>query len=254
MNKGLIGYTGFVGSTLMRQTNFDKVYRSTTVNEIDGQEFDCLVCSAAPAQKWIANKHPAADRANIGALVDRLAKVKCRKLVLISTVDVFKNPVAVDEDSSADDPTNGPYGLHRRGLEMFVEQNFSDHLVVRLPGLVGSGLKKNIVYDIKHKNNTSAIDSRGVFQFYPMINLWFDIEIALRNKLPLVHLTAEPVRVQDLSEQGFGQPFVNITQNTPAAYDMRTKYAALFGGGGRYQYSRRETFQAVRSYAQADMI
>lgn len=252
MTTGLMGYTGFVGSTLLRQTRFDRLYRSTDVKKIDGQEFDCLVCAAAPAQKWIAKKHPAADRENIGLLVERLARVTCRKFVLISTVDVFKNPVAVDEDSDADDPMNGPYGLHRRGLERFVEQNFSDHLIVRLPGLVGPGLRKNIIYDIRHGNNTPAIDSRGIFQFYPMINLWFDIKTALQNELKLVHLTAEPVCVEDLSENAFGRPFVNVTENIPAAYDMRSKYASIFGGTGVYQYSRRETFQAIRAYAQAD--
>ncbi|WP_240726031.1 MULTISPECIES: hypothetical protein [unclassified Escherichia] len=57
----LIGYSGFVGTTLLRQRRFDALYRSTNIDEIFGKTFDTVVCAAAPAQKWLANKDPADD-------------------------------------------------------------------------------------------------------------------------------------------------------------------------------------------------
>jgi hypothetical protein len=96
------------------------------------------------------------------------------------------------------------------------------------------------------------IDSRGVFQFYPMVNLWYDIQIALKAGLKLVHLTAEPISVADISAQGFGRPFEQPQANNPATYDLRTRHADLFGAPAGYQYSRRETVQAIRSYAQSE--
>ena len=33
---------------------------------------------------------------------------------------------------------------------------------------------------------------------------------------------------------------------------MQTRHAALFGAGGRYQYSARESIQAIRAYAQSE--
>ena len=253
MADALIGFTGFVGGTLLRQSTFEACYRSTNIADIAGREFDTLVCAGAPAQKWIANREPEADLRQIDGLIDHLQTVKCKTLVLISTVDVFARPLAVDETSPVDENGLHAYGLHRRRLERFVEAQFPDHLIVRLPGLVGPGLRKNVVFDFLNDNNLHAIDSRGVFQFYPMVNLWYDIQLALAAGLKLVHLTAEPLSVADLARDGFGLNFDQaLSQSSAAVYDMRTAHASLFGGSGHYQYSRRDTVQAVRAYAQSE--
>lgn len=249
---GLIGSSGFVGSMLLKQNNFDALYRSTNIDEIDGQMFDVLVCAAAPAQKWIANSEPIADRQNIDRLIAHLATASCKTFILISTVDVFKNPIKVDEETSVDEVGLHAYGLNRRLLEKFVQSNFPNHLIVRLPGLVGPSLRKNVIFDFLNQNNLHAIDSRGVFQFYPMTNLWYDIQIALKAGLKLVHLTAEPISVADVSEQGFGRPFEHPLAGNSSTYDMRSRHSAVFGAEGNYQYNRRETIQAIRAYAQSE--
>lgn len=250
MTNALIGYSGFVGSTLTRQARFEDVYRSADIGSIDGRSFDLVVCAAAPAQKWIANREPGPDLENIERLISHLKTVRCNMFALISTVDVFGTPAGVDEDSPVDEVGLHPYGLHRRLLEKFVQDHFSKHLIVRLPGLVGPGLRKNVIFDFLNGNSVSSIDSRSVFQFYPMVNLWYDIEIALGAGLKLIHLAAEPTSVADVSGLGFGNPFEQCLAGPPANYDMQTRHAQLFGAKGRYQYSRRDTFQAIRSYAQ----
>lgn len=253
-SNALIGHTGFVGSTLSKQFDFADLYSSGTIAEVEGRSFDLVACAAAPAQKWIANSEPLGDRRNIENLIARLKTVTCKTFILISTVDVFKNPIGVDEDTPIGEEGLHAYGLHRRLLEKFVESHFPNRLIVRLPGLVGPGLRKNVIFDFLNDNNLQAIDSRGVFQFYPMVNLWWDIQTALRAGLKLVHLTAEPISVADLSEQGFGTPFSQLTPNKPAIYDLRSRHAAVFGVAGNYQYSQRETIQAVRAYAQSEPL
>jgi dTDP-4-dehydrorhamnose reductase len=252
MSNALIGFSGFVGSTLLKQAPFESLYRSTNIGEIEGRSFDTVVCAGAPAQKWIANREPEADREKIEGLIAHLKSMTCKTFVLISTVDVFKNPLGVDEDTSMDEEGLNAYGLHRRLLEKFVESHFSRHLIVRLPGLVGPGLRKNVIFDFLNDNNLSSIDSRGVFQFYPMVNLWHDIQIALDAGLKLLHLTAEPISVADVSTLGFGKPFDQVQANSPAVYDLRTRHAQIFGTSGHYQYNRRETIQAVQAYAQSE--
>jgi nucleoside-diphosphate-sugar epimerase len=248
----LIGYTGFVGGTLLRQEKFGHRYRSTNIEDIRDRDFDLVVCAGAPAQKWRANSDPADDLRKINGLIDCLKATKAKEFILISTVDVFKNPLGVDEDSVVDEEGLHAYGLHRRLLEKFAASHFDRHLVVRLPGLVGPGLRKNVIYDFHNDNNLGAIESRGVFQFYPMVNLWWDIGRARQAGLQLVHLTAEPVSVADVAQQGFGKPFAQQLAGTPARYDMQTRHAELFGGRARHQYSARETVQAVRAYAQSE--
>jgi dTDP-4-dehydrorhamnose reductase len=254
IKNALVGFSGFVGSTLLKQADFPFLYRSTNITEIDRSEFDIVVCTAAPAQKWIANRKPCEDRNNIDSLISHLRAIKCKRFILISTVDVFKEPTGVDESTKVEEDGLHAYGLHRRYLEKFVEKQFPNHLIVRLPGLVGPGLRKNVIYDFLNNNNLDAIDSRGIFQFYPMVNLWYDIQTALKANLPLVHLTAEPISVADVSQMGFGRPFTQTLDKPPARYDMQTRYANLFGSFGRYQYSARETIQAIRAYAQSEPL
>lgn len=254
MNNALIGYTGFVGNTLLNQTTFESLYRSTNISEIKHKGFDTVVCAGAPAKKWLANQQPVMDRATITSLIQYLKTIKCGTFILISTVDVFKTPVGVDENTPVDEVGLQAYGLNRRMLEKFVESHFPNNIIIRLPGLVGPGLRKNVIFDILNKNNLHVIDGRNVFQFYPMVNLWYDIVAASKAGLRLVHLTAEPISVAELSMKGFGQPLNHVLSGTPTMYNFCSQYAELFGAHGRYQYTAQETIQAVRAYAQSEPL
>jgi hypothetical protein len=254
MLSALIGHSGYVGTTLLRQRAFDCLYRSANVAESAGKDFDLVVCAAAPAQKWIANREPERDRQVIDGLIGHLRAIRAMAFVLVSTVDVFRNSLGVTEDTPVDEEGLHAYGLNRRRLEKAVLDQFENALVIRLPGLVGPGLRKNAVFDFLNDNNVHAIDSRGVFQFYPMVCLWKDIETALALGIPLLHLTAEPVSVAEVALSGFGREFRNELAATPATYDMRSLHAGAFGGSGNYQYSRRESLLAIRAYAQSEPV
>lgn len=253
MKTALIGCTGFVGTTLQRSVTFDDGFHSTDIAAIDGKSYDLVVGAGAPAKKWFANLYPATDAATIDGLIGHLKTLKARIFVLVSTVDVFRSPVAVDENSPVPTKELQPYGYNRRRLEKFVAEHFERSLIVRLPGLVGPGLKKNIIFDFLNDNNVARIDSRHVFQFYPMVNLWADIEKALSAELSLVHLTAAPVSVAEVAREAFGREFSQtIAGVTPVHYDFRTVHAGLWGKTGTYQYSREESLAAIRTYAETE--
>lgn len=252
MSSALIGYTGYVGSTLLRQTEFSALYRSTNIGDMRGNSFDTVVCAGAPAQKWIANRDPSLDRQKIDNLIDILKTIKCKTFILVSTVDVFQRPIGVDEHSVVNEIGLHAYGLNRRELEKFVERHFKNYLIIRLPGLVGPGLRKNVIFDFHNQNNLQMIESRSVFQFYPMVNLWFDIKLALSAGIRLIHLTANPISVAEVAEQGFGKHFNQKLSSTPILYDMRSQYADIYNKQNCYQYSVKETIQAIRTYAQTE--
>ena len=254
MSDLLIGHSGFVGSTLQRQRRFDVTVRSTDAERVHSGHFGLVIAAAAPAQKWLANRDPEADRRSIDTLLDTLRHLRCERLVLISTVDVFPDPADVDEMTAVSESGLHPYGLHRRLLEREVQAMFPRHLIVRLPGLVGPGLRKNVIYDLLNENNLSTVDSRSVFQFYPMVNLWSDVSVALDNGLSLIHLTSAPISVGEIALQGFGRVFEQTAAAKPARYDLRSIHAELFGGRGYYQYSTRETLLAIRAYAQSEPV
>ena len=176
----------------------------------------------------------------------------CKTFVLNSTVDVFKNPKGVDEDTPIEEAGLHAYGLHRRWLEKFVESHFQRHLIVRLPGLVGLGLRKNGIFDFLNDSNLHAIDSRGVFQFYPMVNLWYDIQVALDAGLKLVHLTAEPISVADVSAQGFGKPFEQAQVNSPAVLSL-SQIAETSSRSTRWRFNI-NTLSAALKYLRCPLL
>jgi nucleoside-diphosphate-sugar epimerase len=248
MSNGLIGYTGFVGSNLLRQTEFHNLYNSRNITEIEGQKFDYLVCAGAPAVKWLANKEPEKDRENLLNLMTCLETVKAEKLVLISTVDVYPIPLGVDEDTPIDLAQCQPYGKHRLELENFIAEHFNS-LIVRLLGLFGEGIKKNIIYDFLHNNIGGWIHKDSVFQFYNLANLWQNIQIALRQNISVVNFAVEPVSVEEVAREAFGFAFTNTPEQTPVKYDMRTKYYSSFQGLDLgYLYTREQTLLEIKHF------
>ncbi|MFM0827344.1 pyridine nucleotide transhydrogenase, partial [Klebsiella oxytoca] len=84
----------------------------TNIEDIKGSKFDLVVCAGAPAQKWLANKEPLRDAEIIGNLISCLNEIDCEMFILISTVDVFKEPIKVDEDTQIETQNLHAYGLN----------------------------------------------------------------------------------------------------------------------------------------------
>lgn len=145
--KALVGYTGFVGSNLYKMGHFDAVYNSKNIKEAYGTEPDLLIYAGLRAEKYLANNAPEKDMKLIEEAEKNIAEINPKKLVLISTIDVFKTPQGVDENTIVDTEDLHPYGYNRYQLELWVRENYPDALIIRLPGLFGINLKKNFIYD-----------------------------------------------------------------------------------------------------------
>jgi nucleoside-diphosphate-sugar epimerase len=248
MADALIGHTGFVGSNLARQHEFQACFNTKNIAEIAGGRFDLLVCSGMPAVKWAANRQPWADRASLDRLLGNLRRAEAEQVVVISTVDVYPNPVEVDEDSPINPLAQEPYGKHRHMLEQAVRAHFPRVLILRLGGLFGTGLKKNAVYDLLHNNLVDKIDANGVFQFYSLDHLWADIQKALAEGLELLNVTTEPFSIRDMAKEAFGIDFNNHLPTPPARYDFRSKHAATWGGRDGYLYLREQVMSELRDF------
>jgi hypothetical protein len=225
MPNALIGWSGLVGGTLLRQTQFDDVYRSSDIDAIRGRRYDLVVCAGMPAAKWRANRDPDADRATLDRLWGALREVDAARCVVVSTVDVFGDPRGVDESTPVRSEAATPYGRHRYELEQRAGDRF-ETTVVRLPALFGEGLRKNVVYDLLHGNMLDSICPRSVFQFYPLDRLWGDIARALAGGLRLVHLTVEGTPVGDVARLAFGMELADRPELAAVEYDLRTRFGA----------------------------
>lgn len=238
MVTGLIGHTGFVGSNLARQNAFDYYFNSSSINELAGKSFDALVCAAPSAVKWKANQDPEGDWRMVSGLINALTTCTAKVFIQISTVDVYPRPVGVDEGTLINPTENHAYGRHRFFLEEFGRQHFPQTLVVRLPGLFGAGLKKNVIFDLLHHNQIVAINEQSTYQYYNLDHLWSDIQTALNHNLQTINIATEPIITKQLAEQCFGITLDNHSVLAPVQYDMRSKHADLFGGSNGYLYGR----------------
>lgn len=249
-NRALIGYTGFVGGNINSQTDFDHRYNTSNIDNIDGNSFDLVVSAATYAEMWKINQDPEGDLAQIDGLIAHLKTIQAKQFVLISTVGVYKDSLGATEDTPIDLEGLPPYGVNRYHLEQFVRSHFPGALIVRLPGLFGPGLKKNVIFDLLHGNNIDRIHHAGSYQYYDLGHIWKDIQIALDNHLELVNLATEPVRTDEIADYCFGiKDFDNEPEGVkPAVWDMRSKHADLYGGHDGYLYSKQQVLDEIKQF------
>ena len=300
----LVGYTGFVGSNLDSSHAFDGRFNTKNIEQAYGGNPDLLVYAGVRAEKFLANSDPDADMENIKKAMENIAKIGPAKIVLISTVDVYRDPNGADEDSEIETDGLHPYGLNRYRLEQWVEDNFSERLIVRLPALYGKNIKKNFIYDminiipsmlneskfseLSQKNSFlrefylrqdngfykcrelsadereelkrrflamgfSALnftDSRGVYQFYNLGELWNHMVAADKLGIKKLNLATQGVSAGELYRYITGREFVNELNRPAPFYDFRTKYSGEFGGGGGYIFDRDHVLADIKSFVE----
>lgn len=251
--RGLVGFTGFVGSNLRRQTSFEHLYNSRNFTEMRQGRFDLLVCAGVSAAKWIANRDPEEDRRRIAELTGVLATTDVAEFILISTIDVYPDPSAGGDETTPIEPSAGtPYGQHRHELEQWAAETFPVCRIVRLPALFGPGLKKNALFDLLHDNQVAAINPASVFQWYPVDQLWGDIEIARRAGLRTVNLFPTPLPMDRIIEAHFAGAAVGPARHPAPVYRVTSRYAELFGGSGGFILTADECLAKIGAYIAAE--
>jgi hypothetical protein len=249
MKTGLVGYTGFVGGYLRQIFPDASLYNSSNMPEIAGENFDLLLISAMPAEKWKANKFPDEDKENLESLKGALKKVKAERVLLISTVDVFEKPTNILETDVPVSSVSQAYGTNRRNFEEFIVVNFPKSWIVRLPGLVGQGLKKNVIYDIKHGKPTSGVPINSVFQFYPMSRLERDLKIVLKLESGYFHFAVEPISMLEICQEfGLNQDSFAPQSSSAPFYNFKTKNAEAWEKTGQYLVDKTECMQEIDRY------
>jgi nucleoside-diphosphate-sugar epimerase len=176
-----------------------------TSSKIRGRSYDVLVCCGVSAVKWQANRFPAEDRAAIDRLLKNLALMTANRAILISTVDIYPSVEGVDESFDPHGQPNHAYGTNRLHVEDTIRQLFGSSHVVRLPGLFGPGLKKNVIYDLMRDNCLDAMHPRGSFQYYDIRRLWRDLQVVIGNELSVVNLAAAPIETRAIVDRYFSR-------------------------------------------------
>ncbi|GAB2502975.1 NAD-dependent epimerase/dehydratase family protein [Microbulbifer agarilyticus] len=256
MKVGIIGHTGFVGSNLLQQLEKEcedvHKFNSKNIETIVGQSFDELYVSAIQAKKWWANQNEQLDLDLIVRLVDQLRFVSAKRVIFISTVDVYDPPVGATE-STAIEKVGHAYGKNRLIAEQLMMEIFPCIHIVRLQGLVGKNLSKNIIYDLKMRNRLEHIPLDSSFQWYPLEMLYSHIKIIIENNLSLVNLSVEPISTQDVvGLADLSDPELDLVGTENAAqieYNVTSMYSENFESAATgYVVSRERSISAIKNY------
>ena len=231
---------------------FDEGYNSKNIGDMRNKHFSRVVCAGVSAVKWKANKNPLEDWVNIRKLMDVLATITVDEFVLISTVDVYKDPGAglteLDDPNPARD--NHPYGTHRLALEAYVTEIFPKTTIIRLPGLFGEGLKKNIIFDLLTDNQLSQVNLNGSFQWYDLKHLGSDIELALSMQAPhtIRNIAPAPVSTREIVNTLFPDKISKLTAtgNIPN-YNFKTCFQSSIPS---YTYTASEVLADLKIFVE----
>lgn len=110
-------------------------------------------------------------------------------------------------------------------------------------------MKLRTFFETNDFNSLCFTDSRSVFQFYNLANLWEDIGRCLKAGLRLVNLATQPVEAGALYQFLFGTEFENYLPGGPVVYDMRTRYGRDLGGLDDYVADRAEVLAGIAKFA-----
>lgn len=242
-NDCLIGYTGFVGSTLIDSKDFKYKFNSKNIQEIHKYEYDTVYCAAPSAVKWKANKYPKEDNEHVEYLIDNLKKIKTDNFILFSTVDVYNIVKDVNEDSIIDLENSNTYGKNRKLIEDFVESNFVKKIIIRLPALFGKNLKKNYIFDLMNKNNIENINLNSYFQWYDISRLHKDVNLFIENKIEKVNISPEPIKTEEIVDLFFQHEKKKCFYGDNIGYNIKTKYYNMFSGSDGYSRTKEQVLK-----------
>lgn len=303
MKTAIVGYTGFVGSNICATTKFDAYYNSKNIEDAFRTCPDLLVYSGVRAEMFLANKYPEKDLEIIENAIDNIKKINPKRVVLISSIAVYNQTFGVDEDTIINKEESTAYGRNRRILEEWVENNFDDYLIVRLPGIYGINLKKNFLYDMINiipamlteakYNELSAkseliknqyqlqdngfakciamekglrkqlkaefmkigftallfTDSRGIFQYFNLSQLWAIIEKAMDAKIHALNVAVEPVTIGEIYSYVYdGKIFKNELNKPVPHFNFKTKYTDVLGGRDGYLLDKQTCLEQIKEF------
>tara|TARA_B100001250_G_C19814554_1_gene797593 strand:- start:4395 stop:4970 length:576 start_codon:yes stop_codon:yes gene_type:complete len=184
---------------------------------------------------------------SINHLIECLIEAKINKLILISTIAVYPNPINVDEDSQIDNAKLNYYGQNRLNLELQLKKRFKT-TILRLPALFGNGLKKNVLYDLIHKKHLDSINLESTYQFYNLDNLTKDIDNAIKHNLNLLNLATEPIKLAEILKSCFDYKIKGNLKASLRKENMLSKYSKILNKENNYLYMKNEILDDLKEF------
>lgn len=177
--RALIGSNGTIGRSLLDQMSFDALFNSDNLEKIADHDWEMVVCSAPSGNRLKINQGQTQDFQDCKDLVKTLSKCKIDKLILISSVDAVTAP-------------DTEYGRNRAWLEQELKQIHKTY-VLRLSSLIGSQIKKNVLFDLKHGVWLDYLERDAQLQWCILNDLSQHINQCLAGHPGSINIVSEPI-------------------------------------------------------------
>jgi len=238
----LIGHTGFIGKNFSKRSSFN-LYNSKNIHMLSEKQHNVIFCAAPSAEKWKINVSPEEDLNNINTILLNLKSSSFKKIVLFSTIDVYDNTVNFDESHEILS-CNHNYGKNRLYFEKEIKK-FPNWIIIRLPGLFGNELKKNVIFDLLNDNILGKINLNDRYQWYFIDWLFNDVQLIINSKNKIFNFFTEPVENEIIINDFF--PFHDksfFIKSIPFKnYDLKT-----LNKQGGYFKTKQEVLEKLNLY------
>lgn len=244
MKKILIGNTGLVGQTLKEKIKFDLEFNSSNIQNFNDYDIDGadLYLSCLPATKWQVNKNVTGDIDNIMKIFDIIKQKSYRKVILMSTIDVYVDSPLCSDESSEPVMKSLNYGSNRYFFELLVKQLKSEEVYIfRLPALFSKRIKKNIIFDLLNNNNVDQINVNSSFQWYNLDRLVDDI--TQFEMSGTYNLFTEPLHTRYIVKLFGMDPSKMQSSLKPISYNFKTQYTP-----SGYIQDQQEVFYEIKQF------
>jgi len=151
---GIMGARGLLGGDLVEYFSSRAKVLSITRDNYDtlkGEHVNVLINANGNSRRFWANQYPLEDfEASTASVYRSLFDFKFDTYIYISSVDAYADhsgPTTTREDMSGDGKRD-PYGHNKFLAEQIVKNYAPSHIIMRLATVLGSGLKKGLVYDM----------------------------------------------------------------------------------------------------------
>jgi nucleoside-diphosphate-sugar epimerase len=154
----VLGGGGFIGSAICRYLEshrilFQSIVRENYLSHV-GKACDIFINANGNSKKYIAEKDPLFDfDLSVRSVRSSIHDFNFKKYVYLSSCDIYED-CSSDKTTQEDFPLSklnvSTYGFHKYLAEEVVKGKCQDWVIARMGGFVGTGLKKNPVFDILH--------------------------------------------------------------------------------------------------------
>ncbi|MGY8998881.1 MAG: NAD-dependent epimerase/dehydratase family protein [Rhodospirillales bacterium] len=216
----VIGAGGFIGVNMvayLKNAGFivHEAFRGTSREELARNTYDLVFNCAGNSKTWLSQRDPLKClQENVIDLVSDLKDLRFGVWVQISSNTVYTTE-NTQEDVTIVTEEIGTYAFHKLLGEHYTQHLASKWLVLRPTGFFGPGLKKNLLFDLRH-NATQIFYTRDSFIDFLPIEIFCEMAKILAERT--VHEVVNVGSGIAVSVEKIIKPFSHTTISENARY------------------------------------